>query len=304
MERNGWWPWRLRDKTVAELVPLLNFGWQGFTTNSAGVYTMEGVWDDRPELRVLEAILASFFWSLSGEPLEGEADAISRVIQGMRDAGWGHVTGQHEEYAGVPRRSPSGAPTFAFDDVAALAKGECHINSNYLVARLRSFNIPAHIARAWLTLPGAGGSVFSLPSLPADRHQHGHFFVHFPTIQSWLAHGDDVQRAALATIPPSFAMKSESWMREHHFGASEYEWGRERDYADYMWWCFLIGRSPDRLDYDVPFLYGAGQLRSRLENIHIDHRYAERPGAPVPVPPLFTAEEVDFLMNWVAAKLD
>ncbi len=34
-----------------------------------------------------------------------------------------------------------------------------------------------------------------------------------------------------------------------------------------------------------------------------DNNYAGCAGAPNPVPPLFTASEVDNLVNWVAAKL-
>lgn len=306
MERNNWWPWRLRDKSAAELIPLLNFGWQGFTRHKVGKntwhYSMESVWDDRPEMRALEAFFALFFWALTGETIETEADLVSRIIQGMRDAGWKHVTGFWENYAGFPRRSPTGGPTFNFDDIASLKAGECHINSNYLVARLRSFNIPAHVARAWLTLPG--GAVFILGGTTAqDWHQHGHCFIHFPTLQSWLTHGDDVQGAVLASIPPLFAMKSEWWMHAYHFGETQYEWTRASDYDAFTWWCLLIGRSPNRLDFDVPFLHRTGQLRSRLENVHIDNNYAGRVGAPSPVPPLFTVAEVDTLVNWVAAKL-
>jgi len=306
MERNSWWPWLLRDKNPAELIPLLNFGWQGFTRHKVGKFTwhysMESAWDDRPETRAIEAFFSYFFWTLDGETIKTEADLVSRIIQGMRDGGWKHVTGLWEDYDGFPRRSPTGGPTFNFDDIMSLKAGECHINSNYLVARLRSFNIPAHVAHAWLTRPD--GEAFLGGTTAQDWHQHGHCFIHFPTLHSWLAHGDDVQGAVLASIPPLFAMKSEWWMSVNHFGETEYKWTRAQDYDALTWWCLLIGRSPNRLNFDVPFLYRTAQLRTRLENVHIENNYASRSGAPNPVPPLFTAAEIDNLVNWVATKLD
>jgi len=308
MERNNWWSWRLRDKTVAQLTPLLNFGWQGFLRERVGKnefdFGMESVWDDRPEIRAAEALLTKFFLALAGEPIETEEDAVYRIIQGMRDAGWHHVTGLWEDYENVPRRSARGAPTFAFDDIVALAAGECHITSNFLVARLRSFNIPAHVARSWTTL--ANGSARLLgpeASEVQDHHFQGHCFIHFPTLQAWLGHGDDVQDAILATLPPILAMRSEWWMAAHVFHGSEYEWMVAQDYDNFTWWCLMVGRSPDRLEFDVPFLYRHNQLRSRLENVHIENNYAARHGAPNPVPPLFTAEEVDNLVAWVGNKL-
>ena len=298
-ERNNWFPWRLRDKTVAELVPLLNFGWQGFTPATTVEYGMEMVWDDRPAKRVLEASMTMLFAALAGKRITTEVDLVDRIIQGMRNSGWKHVTGMWEDYASYPKR---GSNSLNFDDIAAVSAGECHINSNYLVARLRSFNVPAHVARRWDTLSN-GEPASVVKTRATEWHQWGHCFVHFPTIGSWLTHGDDVQDAILASIPPLFALKSELWMQNNHFGRTHYEWIRAMDYSRYTLWCLLVGRSPTRLDYDVPYLYRTGQLRGRLENVHVENNYAMRSGAPTPVPPLFTPAEVDRRLGWVAAKV-
>ena len=133
-------------------------------------------------------------------------------------------------------------------------------------------------------------------------HQHGHCFLHFPTEGWWITHADDVYNRLLKSIPPTFAMKSDSWMRENHFDQTEYTLGRAKAYEEYLWWCLLIGRgSPN---YDVPTLYANGTLRQRLENVHIDVNLASRDGAPAVVPPVFDGEMVDLLMSWVGYKLD
>lgn len=306
MERNTWWPWRLRDKTVEELRPLLNFGWQGFVRIRVGKnqfeFGMHGVWDDRPALRAAEALLGWFFLNLAGIHIETEVELVSHIVQALRDGGWHHVLGLWEDYEGFPRHGSFGTPTFAFDDVATLRAGECHINANFLTARLRSFNVPAHMGPGWTTLPGGGKTLLPEDSFAA-KHAHGHCFLHFPTLSSWFAHGDDIQNRLLKSFAPILALRSEFWAHAYLLQGTQYEWTRAQDFDDHSWWCLVIGRSPEDLQFDVPFLFQANQLRTRLENVHLDNRYAQRAGAPAVVPPLFEPWYVDTLMDWVASKL-
>lgn len=291
-ERIDIWPWQLRNKSVAQLRPLLHIEHQGLRpyTLPGGnvVYTFHGVWDVRPEDRMTIAVFGYLLMAIFGDVARTESEFVQNFIQNMRDAGWRHFSGYYDVYVdgGYTSHSPSGIGTYDFDDVAAVKQGGCHTTSAFLVSSLRPFNIPAHVGY------GIGEAL----------HRSGHCFVHFPSLRTWLAHGDDVYNAILKGIPPAFAMRSEWWMNAYHKGATDYQHLRARAYDDYFWWCLLIGESSS-FNYDVASLYAAGQLRDKLENIHIDYNLASRDGAPAVVPPVFTPAEVDSLMGWVDAKL-
>jgi hypothetical protein len=298
MERIQVWPWRLRDKAVAHLRPLLAFDWQGLVLRPGSQWMMHGVFDVDPAQRCTEAIFASLVLSLTGQPLVDEQDVVERLIGAMRANDWRHVTGLWENYEGRPQRGSWGTPTFDLADVRELNAGECHINSNYLVLLLRAFNIPAHIGKAW---PHWLAVDFE------KLHTDGHCFVRFPTIGRSLSHGDDVQNRLLVNIPAYLAMRTDNFMGAHLLGPGDglahYDASRATDYDDFTNWCLWIGSDPGDPPFDVPGLFASGQLRGKLENIHVDQGYADRPGAPDPVPPLFDAEYIDTLMAWVEAKL-
>ncbi len=304
MERLGFFPWRLRDKTVDELKPLLSFAHQGLVRQETGKneyrWTMHSVWDVDPATRATEGILSVFLSALVGSPLKDEQDVVEAVIEGMRGAGWHHVSGQWEDYDGIaPKGELWGYPIYDFEEIADLVAGECHINSNYLVAVLRGLNIPAHIGPGWSESTSQHES--------SDVHSDGHCFIHFPTIGRWLIHGDNVQDRLLRTLPAAYVLRTEGWMRQNHLpdglGVEAYHTVRMADYDDYTNWCLTLAVSPDDLEYDVPFLFKVGQLRTVLETAHIANRYAERDGAPPSVPPLFDDDYVDTLMQWVEIKL-
>lgn len=303
-ERLDVFPWRLRDRSTDELRPLLSRHYQGMRahgTDSSGNsrYVFHGVWDVRPADRMNEAVFGFLLLAIFGDTPRTDRDMVVQLIQNMRNAGWAHVLGLWDDYDGYPTRSPDGPGTYAFEDVEEVKRGGCHITSNYIVARLRSLNIPAHMGRHW----AASG-------LPTNQNEYrrllhrppGHCFVHFHTVGWWFSHGDDVYNALLKNIPPDFAMRSEHWMRTNHFDTSEYEWIRAAAFDDHFWWCFLIAPSNYNF-YDVAWLFNSGMLRDRLENIHEDLNLAVRDGAPSNVPPVFDQSMVNFLMAWVDSKL-
>src|SRR5262249_28783747 len=259
MERGDLLPRGVGGRTVWEGIPLLNFGWQGFVPVRIGKnlydYAMHSVWDDRPAARAAEAVISNLFLRLTGEVIETEVEMIARLIKGMRDAGWGHVDGEYTDYAGIAQRgSVWGYPVYNYEDVLRIHKGECHINANFLVARLRPFNIPVHIGPRWTTLQGAVHYLLPWDS-PDQTHVAGHCYVHFPTIRSWLAHGDDVQNGLWRNIPAEFAFQSDSFAHDYLFNATKYIWERGRNFNEYTWWCLLIARDPQVPELDVPFLY-------------------------------------------------
>ncbi len=303
-ERLGVFPWRLEGRTADDLRPLLSWHSQGLRewgTDSAGRarHVFHGVWDVNPADRMNEAVFGYFLLALLGDAPSSEMDMVVRFIQNMRDSGWGHVSGLYENYEGYEAHSPDGIGTYAYEDVAEVKRGGCHMTSNYIASFLRSFNIPTHMGRDW----PAGGAPSDYDQYWGLVHRSGHCFVHFHGVGWWLSHGDDIYNRLLKTIPPGFAMKSEHWMRTYHFDTTEYEWTRAAAYDSHFWWCLLIAPGTGNSS-NVAWLYQQGLLRDVLENIHEEYNLADRDGAPPIVPPVFDQGTVDFLMAWVAAKVD
>jgi hypothetical protein len=296
VERNGLFPWRLADHSVAELRPLLSYHYQGLREGPSGQHKFHHVWDVEPGPRMAEAVLGYFLGVLFGADVPTTArDMVTHFIDWMRESGWGHMSGYYDDYADYPDH---GSYVYDFQVFTEVKRSGCHGTADYISAGLRHYNVPAHYGRGW-----AGAQPSSDSAYWSNVHQHGHCFLHFPTEGWWLAHGDDVYHALWKTIPPSFAMMSDEWMHANHFGETEYTWSRGRAYESNFWWCLLIGQSSSP-SYDVPTLYANGALRHWLENLHITYDLAARDGAPAVVPPVFDAEMVDALMGWVAYKLD
>lgn len=297
LERMDVLPWSLRQKSVNDLKPLLSLDYQGLRYyGNVGGWIFEGVWDVRPGDRLTEAVFYLLLVGLFGDGIPAdESEMVNRQIQGMRDSGWGHVSGWWEDYEDFTAHSPGGRGTYDYDDIADVKRGGCHITSHFIVATLRSLNVAAHTGRPWPAsgAPSDTGDFFDL------KHKLGHCFVHFSAIDSWFGHGDDVYHRLLKTYPPQFAMRSDWWMAANHFDTSEYGWMRATAYNNYFWWCILLGRSEDTW-YDVRSLYAINWLRYRLENIHDEVELAEREGAPQNVPPVFDDQTIDGLISWVA----
>lgn len=296
VERNKFFPWRLADHSVAELRPLLSYHFQGLRESPAGHHRFHHVWEVEPGPRMSEAVLGYFLAALFGADVpKNEGEMVTNFINWMRNAGWVHMTGYYDEYAGYPDH---GGNVYDFEVFTDVKRSGCHGTADYMSAALRYYNVPTHYGKYW-----SGAQPSSDSTYWAGIHQHGHCFVHFATEDWWLCHADNVYNALWKTVPPEFAMMSSAWMNQHHFGATEYEWIRACTYEAHLWWCFLIGHSSSPY-YDVPTLYANGTLRSRLENIHIAYDLASRDGAPAVVPPVFDAALVDALMAWVSLKLD
>ncbi len=302
-ERLNIFPWRLQDKSVDDLKPLINWHYQGWrntgpAANGTTRYEFEGVWDVRPAERMNEATISYLLMSLFGEVPTTEEDFVLHMIQYMRDIGWYHGGRVDLEYPGVESHAASYYGVFDYVDVAEVKRGGCHIASNFMVSYLRSFNIPAHRGREW-----PGGS--QPPNYTDDYwdipHLHGHCFVHFHSIRWSLTHGDDIYSAILRYIPPGFSLRSEFWMNDV-LQSTRYEWVRAFAYSDFFWWCFLLGRHTSTI-YDVVDLYNLGMLRDRLENLHIELDLASKEGAPDVITPIFDQPMVNFLMAWVGKRL-
>jgi hypothetical protein len=298
MERLAILPWSLREKSVDELRPLLSLNYQGIRLYE-GKWIFEGVWDIRPGDHLAEALLYIILIELfvDGFP-DTEQDMIVNHIQGMRNAGWAHVTGWWEDYAGYPAHSPGGLGTYNYYDIADLKRGGCHITGNFIIASLRAFNIAIHAGRPW---PG-GVQPTNTSEYFRWHHKLGHHFLRFACIDTWFNHCDDVYSRLLKTYSPSLAMRSDWWMSANHFDTSDYHWSRASAYEEHFWWCLALGRS-DNFWYDVRRLYQSNWLRNRLENIHTEMGLADRDGAPAVVPPVFDDETIDTLIDWVAKKI-
>jgi hypothetical protein len=293
-ERMGIWPWKLRDKNVTELEPLLHRDWQGFypftASNGDICYYLHGTWDVRPEDRMTAAILGYSLMAIIGDAPRTEREFVIKFIQNMRDSGWYHMGGNYDVYVDGGYTDYGYGTTWDFDDIAEVKASGCHLTATWIVSALRPFNIPAHI----------GFERSGRPSHRSSRYG-GHCILHFPTLGWWTTHADDVLGCLHRSVPPQLCMKSESWMQIYK-DARDYNYWRAASYDDYFKWCLFIGRCPN-LQYDVPHLFYSGQLRNTLETIHIIDDFASLDGAPEVVPPLFTDAEIDFLMTWVDDKL-
>lgn len=298
LERMGILPWSLRQKTVDELRPLLSLHYQGLRLFN-GAWIFEGVWDVRPGDHLFEAVMYILIVGLFGDGIPADENKmIVKHIQGMRNAGWAHVSGWWENYADYPSHSPGGLGTYDYYDIADVKRGGCHITSNFIVATLRSLNVATHAGRPW----PAGGPPSDSSEYFRLHHRLGHCFVHFSAINTWFGHGDDVYNRLLKTYPPQFAMRSGWWMNVNHFDTSDYRFNRATAYDNYYWWCLLLGRSQETW-FDIRRLYQLNMLRGRLENIHIELNLAARDGAPAVVTPIFDDQTVDTLIAWVAKKV-
>lgn len=300
IERKKIFPWRLRDKKVSDLRPLLSIHYQGLRKEGSDYY-FHRVWDVNPGQRTVDAILDYLFLGILealgviDELPTTETQFICFLIQNMRDSGWQHMIGWYEEYAGYPDH---GSGTYDYEIIREVKRSGCHTMSGYLVSTLRSYNIVSHIGRGW----GDGPQPASNDLYYRLIHKNGHCFIHLSSIGEWLAHGDDIYNEYLKTIPPEFAFKSYSWMSTYHFDTTEYEYKRAEAYINIFWWCFLLGES-DSPWYDVRFLYNNGYLRNSLETLHEEYDLANLDGAPANVPPVFDDNMVNFLMDWVEKKI-
>ena len=315
-ERVGIFPWRLRDKSADKLRPLLSFHYQGISRCTDVRYGFESVWDVNPGKRLKEAIdgyvllaVLALFGSIK-VPVT-EYDMIIFLIDSLRKSGWKHVEhkgepfDEYDVYAEYQSYDPwaDNPGTYDFEAISEVRESTCHIASNYLVALLRSFNIPAH--RGYSANP----DFMNKPLWDmewADQwheivHRNGHCFIHFSSIDKWFSHGDDLYDLVLKGIPTEHSFQSDEWMNDFHIDTTEYDHHRATRYAEYSLWCLYLGRS-NKTWYDVRYLYNRGWLRERLENIHEALEGDE--GAPPTIPPVFSENEVDFLMDWVAYKIE
>lgn len=297
-ERVGIFPWKLADKSTEELKPLLSFHYQGFIYDAtSSKYYFHRIWDLKSGERVLDAtslyalfpILVLFGAIGLDEIPATEEEMIYYLIQHFRDSGWGHYSLNYLEFEGYPDH---GTGQYDYEIVSQVKCAGCHLMSEYLVATLRSFNIPSHIGPGWESAPPPD----DLWDYTNSIHGWGHCFVHFSSIGKWFNHGDNVYNRLLKTLPIEFSFRSEYWMYCNFLNASEYEYKRAQYYDDYFLWCLFLGQSPS-YSYDVRYLYSVDQLRNTLETLH--DGLENREGAPVVIPPIFTPDEVDFLMAWV-----
>ena len=295
VERNHVFPWQIRDKTVEHLRPLLSYHYQGLRP-VAGLQRFHHVWDTKPGERMVQSILAYAFMSFGGDAPADEFAMVEHAIQNLRDQGFRHMAGHYDDYRGYPNHTGG---VWDFEVVAEVKRTGCHMMADFLVCLLRPFNISAHYGRGF----GVGApQPVDDAAYDAKVHHHGHCFVHFPTISRWLSHADDVYTTLLRYIPPYYALRTTSWMSQHHAGATEYEWYRADLHDSYWWWCIMLADHPAEA-YNVRWLYEHALLREQLENVHIDNRLAELPGAPAVVTPVFSEAEVEQMMTWGAFKL-
>ena len=91
-------------------------------------------------------------------------------------------------------------------------------------------------------------------------------------------------------------------MEDNAFNATGYEWAIACAYEESFWWCFLLGRC-DNTRYDVRYLYHYDQLRNMLETLQYEIDWTQFE-PPDPIPPVFDADMVDFLMAWVEYKIE
>lgn len=308
LERHQVWPWRLRNRPVSMLYPLLNFGWQGLMPRTGGTiplrYVMHGAWDLQPVRRARDALQTRAALVMAGIPCSTERDMVLALIQSKRDQGWWH-TGSFQEYGTIQPVDAWGPErTYAYEDIRSVKHGDCHIATGYLGLQLRGFNIAAHPGPRWPIVdrpdpsnpPPVSYSLF---------HLEGHCYLHLPGIGAWLSHGDDVWDRLLRTIHAACSLKSETWAGFNLLNTSQYASRRAADRLEHLYWCLLVGTSAIDTLYDVSYLHGTGQLKSRLEDIHLDNGYQNMQGAPAPasIQPVFNQEEVQFLLDWVGAKL-
>ncbi len=292
-ERLGIFPWKLADKNIEELIPLLSINYQGFyKAKNDSIYYFENVLDLRPGPRMMDAIASYTSLALLvafGAEIElptTEYDMILYLIKYFRGIGWGHVINWEEDYKGYPKYKNG---YYDFDIASKVKRGGCHLISNYFVALLRSYNIPSHVGRD-------------------PRHMYGHCYVHFSSINQYLFSGDNIFNACLDHIPPEFSICSDDWMSENAFNSpSNYSWKRKEMFHQYFWWCYLLTKHKWK-DHDVRYLYYYNHLRDKLETLHetMSWDQIEKYDGKIPdvILPIFDDDMVDFLMDWVEMKVE